>query len=197
MLTAFEPFGGRARNFSASILERVDHPRITRRLLPVAFDDLAGEVAEVIAQAPRALVLMGETRETDRVRVEQVALNIIDTGARPDNRGRVLTNAPVVPGGPLARAATWRADIAVRVLRERGIPAEISYHAGSYACNQALYLALGQAQARGLDIPIGFLHVPGNARWQDAQARTIAVALPALFGALVDAPTAARAEPEA
>ena len=184
ILTAFEPFAGRLRNASAVILEAVQDERIDTRLLPVVLDALADELAALLARAPRVLILMGEAGAQRSVRVERIALNVLDARNRPDNAGAVIEDRPIIPGQPLARAATWDADLVVRTLRAHRVPAMKSYHAGSYACNQALYLALSGASSRKLDTLIGFLHVPVRAPDLDAQGQLIAAALPAVFTAL-------------
>ena len=184
ILTAFEPFAGRPRNASAVILDQVEDERITTRLLPVIFDALADQLSDLLASRPRVLILMGEAGAQRDVRVERIALNILDARDRPDNAGVAVEERPVVPGQPLARAATWDADKVVRVLRAHRIPTRKSYHAGSYACNQALYLALCAAATRDLATRIGFLHVPARAPDLDAQGRHIAAALPAVFAEL-------------
>lgn len=191
ILTAFEPFDGRKRNASAMVLDRVDDERIERRRLPVVFDALEREIAALLDARPRVLVLMGETSQSRGVRVERVALNVIDAGDRPDNCGKTPSVHPVRPAEPLARWATWDADAVLGALRARDIEATTSYHAGTYACNQSLYLALSMAAARALDIPIGFLHVPGRARAPVRTTTALANAIPAVFDALVkngDAP---------
>jgi pyrrolidone-carboxylate peptidase len=44
-----------------------------------------------------------------------------------------------------------------QALFEEGIPAAASFHAGTFACNAALYLALRSSPAH---TPVGFLHLP-------------------------------------
>lgn len=184
ILTAFEPFAGRPRNASAVILKQVRDDRIATRMLPVVFDALADEISAALSLRPRVLILMGETGARRNVRVERIALNILDAQRRPDNCGRVVEERPIIDDGPLARAATWNADQVVQVLRAQKIPTQKSYYAGSYACNQALYLALHTAAVDGCDAAIGFLHVPGRAADLDDQGERIGAALPAVFAAL-------------
>lgn len=186
VLTAFEPFGRRTSNASADILEQVADARIERHVLPVVFDQLQARIAALLDTRPRALVLMGEASRRRMVAVERVALNILDGRGRPDNRGDDPTERPVVVDEPLARAATWNADRVVAALRASGVPASKSYHAGAYACNQSLYLALSLAAARGLDTAIGFLHVPSRAPAPAQQATLIAAALPDVFTTMTE-----------
>jgi pyroglutamyl-peptidase len=184
ILTAFEPFAGRARNLSAMVLARVADQRIVTRTLPVVFDALAGEVASVLDGEPSIWILMGESSARSKVQVETLALNIIDTKGLPDNQGNEVEGHPVVQGAPLALPATWTASAVVSALAAHGIAAGKSHHAGVYACNQALYLALHQAAERALPATIGFLHVPRRGLWLEHRARRIAAAIPDVFAAL-------------
>jgi len=45
-------------------------------------------------------------------------------------------------------------------LTAEGIPAYISYTAGTYLCNYALYTMLHALAGRGAAIPAGFVHLP-------------------------------------
>jgi pyroglutamyl-peptidase len=45
-------------------------------------------------------------------------------------------------------------------LRLRGIPAQVSYHAGTYLCNALLYWTHYFAERDGLPTQATFLHVP-------------------------------------
>lgn len=184
ILTAFEPFAGRAQNLSAMVLAKVADERIATRTLPVVFDALAGEVASVLDREPSIWILMGESSARGKVHVETIALNIIDSKGGPDNQGNELDGRPVAQGAPLALSATWDASAVVSALCARGIAAGKSHHAGVYACNQALYLALHQAAERALPATIGFLHVPRRGLWRERRAARIAAAIPDVFAAL-------------
>ena len=45
-------------------------------------------------------------------------------------------------------------------LGERGIPARVSYHAGTYLCNAILYLSHYTIQQNGWNTRAGFIHLP-------------------------------------
>lgn len=184
ILTAFEPFAGRASNLSAMVLAEVADERIATRTLPVVFDALASEIASLLDRRPSILILMGESQAHKEVRVERIALNIIDAGELPDNQGNAPRTPAAVPDAPLALAAPWDADAVVSALRARGVAAKQSHHAGVYACNHALYLALHQAAERSMDIIIGFLHVPRRGPLLRRRARRIAAAIPDVFATL-------------
>lgn len=46
----------------------------------------------------------------------------------------------------------------VNAIKEKGIPASLSYTAGTFVCNDLLYTLLHRFE--GTDIKIGFIHVP-------------------------------------
>jgi pyroglutamyl-peptidase len=159
-LAAFEPFGGRRVNRSALVLDRVapvEGVSVDKTVLPVDFARLPGAIDALLAARPDAVVLMGEARRPN-VSVERIALNVVDARI-PDNRGERPVGTAVVPDGPLALRSTWNADAVVRAVGRAGVPVEASDHAGTFACNAALYLAVAHAVC-----PVGFLHVPAR-RW--------------------------------
>jgi pyroglutamyl-peptidase len=177
ILTGFEPFNGRGINRSWQAVEAV-RAEVERVQLPVDFEKLAQLVPELVARRPRALVLVGEA-PYDRVTVESIALNIIHD-QRADNAGRRGWMEPIRAGRPLALPATWDARRLLRAIDRTGIAVEISHHAGTYACNAALYHALDAAADLGLAAPIGFLHVPSDGIAVDR----LTAAIEALIGAL-------------
>jgi pyroglutamyl-peptidase len=180
LLTGFEPFGGRTINRSWEIVQRVqaDTERVQ---LPVDFEKLARIVPEWMARRPDAVLLVGEAPQ-DCVTVETIALNVIHD-RRSDNAGRQIEFAPVRENRPLALPATWNAIAVADAIDRAGAPVEISHHAGTYACNAALYHALDAASELGLRAPIGFLHVPAN-RWLGCSTNLLARAIEAALRAL-------------
>lgn len=160
IVAGFEPFDQRSRNRSWEVVKRLPaRPGLDTAMLPVDFNRIGEAVHGLLARRPRALLLIGEARR-DVVSAEQLALNILDSD-RPDNAGRFAQSEPVVPGAPLTLWAPWDAHALAKKLKAAGIPAGVSFHAGTYACNAALYLALQAAQP---STQVGFLHVP-NRRW--------------------------------
>jgi pyroglutamyl-peptidase len=160
VVTGFEPFEGRRRNRSWEVVSRLGaHAQVQVVQLPVSFGRLGESIAELADRPLVGLLMLGESRAA-RICVEQVALNIADSD-RPDNAGAKPRTEPLVPDGPLALRATWNARAVAQRLNENRIPAAASFHAGTYACNAALYLALHGLAAR---VPVGFLHVP-RGRW--------------------------------
>lgn len=174
LVTAFEPFDGRAANRSerwleaflvaardAGLAHRVD---LSAALLPVDYVKLPRALARLwTSERPDAWILTGESGRGDAIRVERVAVNLMDATI-PDSAGQRRRDAPVVRGGPAAYFATPDVRAAARALERGGVRAAVSLSAGTYCCNQAFYVAChlaatarrpGSRKAR-----IVFLHVP-------------------------------------
>jgi pyroglutamyl-peptidase len=156
VVTAFEPFAGRRRNRSWEVLRRLDAgSHVVRARLPVDFERIHEEITDLVALSPRAVLLLGEFRG-HVVRVETIALNVLHSST-PDNAGRVVSEARLIPDAPLALdVRSDSAEIVARIGRE-GIPTALSHHAGTYACNAALYHSLNLFPP---ETPIAFLHLP-------------------------------------
>ena len=174
LVTAFEPFDGRATNRSQRWLERflvaardgglAHRVDLSAALLPVDYVSLPRALARLWrSERPDTWILTGESGRGDALRVERVAVNLLDA-AIPDNAARRRRDAPVVRRGPAAYFATVDVRAAVRALERGGVRAAVSLSAGSYCCNQAFYVARhlaatsrrpGARKAR-----IVFLHVP-------------------------------------
>jgi pyroglutamyl-peptidase len=169
IVAAFEPFEGRRRNRAWEAVRRLPPaPDLIAVQLPVVFSRLPAAIEALLARGPRALLLVGEAGRSE-VSVEQVALNLADGTARPDNEGAIVTDRPLVTeaGAPLALRATWDAHAVARALRGEAIDAAASFHAGTFACNASLYLALHRSTAepsKGSAPAVGFLHLP-QAPW--------------------------------
>ncbi len=164
IIAAFEPFGGRRRNRSWEVLERFPpHSGIEQVRLPVDFARLPEEIEALLSERPTALLLLGES--SDRiVRVEQIALNLADSDL-PDNAGARPRMEPLMVSAPLALQATWSARAVADRIAADGVPAAPSFHAGTFACNAAFFLALLGARDRqgevvDAPIPVGLLHIP-------------------------------------
>jgi len=165
VLTGFEPFDGRPLNRSWELVRRFrGRPGVDVFRLPVDFAQVEELVAGILSRSPRALLMVGESSIAE-LRVEQVALNVADA-EHTDNAGRLPQSEAVVAGGVLALRTSWNARRLAGRLHQEGIPATVSFHAGTFVCNAALYSALHQClQAAAVSRPVpavGFLHVPNS-----------------------------------
>jgi pyroglutamyl-peptidase len=165
LLTGYEPFDGAAVNPSGEVARRLDGARIgaatvVGRVLPVSFDRVPRLLAELIGTTkPDALLGMGLANGEATIRLEQFAINRAHS-ERADNDGVTPIERALDPAGPAARIATLPLGPIVAQLRAAGIPARLSFHAGTHCCNLWLYHALGALERAGRHSPCAFIHLP-------------------------------------
>ena len=165
LLTGFEPFGGDAVNPSGEavhlVAERWSGPeRLVTAVLPVTFAGAADRLRALMAEhRPEAVIAAGLAGGREAIGVERVAVNLVDARI-PDNDGAQPVDQPSVPDAPPARFATLPVKEIARRIAAAGIPAEVSYTAGTFVCNHVFFTAL-EVAASG--IRAGFVHVPWSA----------------------------------
>lgn len=160
LLTAFEPFGTWTSN-SSELCLRALLPlvpagiRVTPRVYPVNFDLVRVQLAEDLKQNFDFAVHLGQAQQAGRIRLESIAVNV---GGHPGQPAEDFL--PLVATGPVAyRCELPLSEWAVR-LREAGLPAYVSYHAGTYLCNATLYWSQWLADEWQLATRAAFVHLP-------------------------------------
>ena len=164
LVTGFTPFGGEKINPSWEAVrrlpDRVGGAELVKREIPTEFDASGAALHELLEQLrPDAVLCVGQYGGASCIRVERVAVNLRDA-CIADNAGRQPVDEPVVAGAPDAYFATIPTRKIVDALRERDIPAQLSYSAGTFVCNNLLYCALHECARRYPALRCGFIHVP-------------------------------------
>ena len=101
---------------------------------------------------PDICLFCGQAAARSWLTLETIAINI-------------FKGNPIDPDGPAAYWASLpnQGDL-VATLQQDGIPAKLSYHAGTHLCNHILYTALREAELQGTGMMAGFLHLPMTAK---------------------------------
>ncbi len=165
LLTGFDPFDGQRVNPSWQAVTSVaaaprDGLTLRTALLPCVFGEALDALrAAITDHRPDLVVCVGQAGGRRALSVERVAVNL-DDAPIPDNAGRQPVDRPVVPGGPDAYFATLPVKACVAAARSAGVPAAVSYSAGTYLCNHVFYglahlIATERPALRG-----GFVHIP-------------------------------------
>ena len=181
LVSGFEPFDGAATNPSWEVAARLASAgtdlvgeHVVAARLPVTFDGAWPALEAAVQQhEPRVVVALGLAGGSARVRLERVAINVVDARI-PDNAGEAPVDVPVVDGGPAAYWSGLPLKASLAALRHLGLPAEVSSTAGTYVCNATFYALMHHASgAPGLRA--GFVHVPAVDRVPlDDQVRAVA-----------------------
>lgn len=165
LLTAFEAFEGETLNPSLEIALRLDQQvigghRVDTEILPVAFSRTHEPLRRRLDTDPFALVIgVGLAGGRTSVSLERVAINLIDARIA-DDRGDQPIDQAIISDGPAAYFSTLPVKAMRQALIAAGIPAQISFSAGSYVCNQVFYLMLHELGLRRSNARAGFIHVP-------------------------------------
>jgi pyroglutamyl-peptidase len=165
LLSGFEPFGGSSINPSEQVVHclaqtEIQGVELITVILPV--DRLTGPdtlVRTYISAQPDMVLSLGEAGGITAVTIERVAINLLNF-AIPDNSGSLVTDKTIVGDGPAAYFATLPTRKMFNTLIEKGIPAQLSYSAGAYLCNQVMYEMLHYIHKHQLTTPAGFVHLP-------------------------------------
>ena len=147
LLTGFEPFGGYSENVSWVVAEKVatldilDVEVITEQI-PVSFAR-AGEALRkaVERHTPDCIIMLGQTGNSDHIRLERVALNMMDSKLA-DNDGVVADEETIYADSPSALFTSMPIKAICKVIENQGVAVKISNSCGLYVCNRLYYEAL-------------------------------------------------------
>jgi pyroglutamyl-peptidase len=160
LLTAFEPYDRWKANASWLALVQLtqnlpEEPHITTRLYPVDFSAMKERLTADLSGNYNYALHLGQAPGSSRIQLEAIGLNIGGSSSQSPDQYRPLTD-----DGPVAyRTGLPLADWAVK-LRRAGVPAQVSYHAGTYLCNATLYWSHYLAERMALKTQAAFIHVP-------------------------------------
>lgn len=164
LITGFEPFGGEDINPSWEVARALHGqniagwPVVAERLPCVFAQSLPALKAAIKRHRPRAVLALGLAGSRSAISFERVAINWADARIA-DNAGQQPLDEPVDTHGPAAYFTRLQIKALAQAVRAQGLPADLSYSAGSFVCNQVFY-GLMHALRRRLTVPAGFIHLP-------------------------------------
>ncbi len=164
LVTGFDPFGGEKVNpaYEAVKLlpDNIAGAEIIKLEIPTVFTRSVSVVEEaIIKHLPDVVLGIGQAGGRSSITVEKVAINLAEARI-PDNDGEQPLDQYIKSDGETAYFATIPVKAIVNNIREHGIPANVSYTAGTYVCNSIMYNVLYLTHRKYLDIRAGFIHVP-------------------------------------
>ncbi len=165
LITGFDSFGGATVNPASLAVQKLKNMtrgnvQVITREIPTVFGRSAQAVQDAILEfSPQAVISVGQAGGTPGIRVERVALNL-DDARIPDNEGNSPTDSSIDSAGPVAYWATIPVRGIVDRIRDKGIPAFISYNAGTFVCNHVFYSTCNFVAMKNMPIKVGFIHVP-------------------------------------
>ena len=162
LVTGFDPFGGQKINPAWEAVRRLPDRIHGAELVKIMVPTVYGKAYETtLSEAervnPDAVILVGQAGGRDAITPEMVAVNL-RYAAIADNAGVLLQDVPVKPDGPAAYFATLPVRKMTEAVNAEGIPAKVSYSAGTFVCNDLFYLTADHFA--GQKTGVCFIHVP-------------------------------------
>lgn len=187
LFTGFEPFGGEAVNASYEAVcrlpDRIGNVQIIKAQLPTAFRKCIPVLEQILkTERPDAVVCVGQAAGRAEITPEKVAINYADARI-PDNAGMQPIDEALVPYAETAYFSTLPIRSIVKKISDAGIPAKVSYTAGTFVCNCVMYHVLRMAKEQYPSMRAGFIHVPLTTE-QAAQKQIPSLPLDAIVRAL-------------
>lgn len=163
-LTGFEPYWDYPENSSWAVAEKVTacgmlDVDIVAEQMPVSFERVATAIRNAVEKhRPDLIIMLGQSGGSDRVKLERVALNMMDSKLA-DNDGVIPNEELINTNTPTALFTNMPIKSLRTAIEEQGVAVKISNSCGLYVCNRLYYEALllcqEQPQIRAI-----FVHLP-------------------------------------
>lgn len=174
LATGFEPFDGYSVNPSDELVKAINGRKIAGydivgATLPLDYKTALDKLEELLAShTPQVILSFGQASRA-AISIERIAINAMGT-KRADNYGNTPETDLIDADAPAAYYANINPHPLVEALKGEGIPAFVSYHAGTYGCNWLLFdilhrIATGKTRGRATFIHL--LPLPSQALEKD------------------------------
>ena len=164
LLTAFDPFGGESVNPAQEAVEAVadtiEGATIVKCVVPTVFGKSIETVYEAMKkEQPDVTLCIGQAGGRVGLTPERVAINLNDARIA-DNEGNQPLDTPIFEDGDTAYFTSLPAKAMVEKIKAAGVPASVSYTAGTFVCNHLMYGVLYYISKEFPEMRGGFMHVP-------------------------------------
>ena len=165
LVLGFEPFHEFKVNPSEMLVRGLEGRLLSGRLvvgkvLPAETRSMEQRLRDILhEEQPEAVIGTGLAAGRTGLALERIGVNLIDF-EKADAVGTVRKEEPIARGGPEARLTTLPLDRIKAAWDAQAVPGYISNSAGTFLCNQFLYLALGLASEMNPPPVCGFIHLP-------------------------------------
>ena len=164
LLTGFEPFLNYTENSSWMVAAQVATRSVVDcdvavEQMPVSFARVGTALRKAVEKhRPDAIIMLGQSSVSESVRLERVALNLMDA-TNADNDGFTPNEQPISANAPAALFTAMPLKALRAAVEAAGVDVKISNSAGLYVCNRLYYEALSlcgeQPSIRAI-----FVHLP-------------------------------------
>lgn len=164
LITGFDPFGGESINPAWEAVkclpDTVGEYALTKLQIPTVYSRAAETVFDAVSAMPTApdvILCIGQAGGRAAVTPEFVAINY-RRASIADNAGTLISESPILADAPAAYFATVPVQRMTEAIAACALPAQTSYSAGTFVCNDVLYTLLHRFA--DTKTKVGFIHVP-------------------------------------
>ncbi|WP_274661963.1 pyroglutamyl-peptidase I [Enterococcus lactis] len=160
LVTGFDPFGGDKVNPAYEAVKKmpdeISGAEIIKVEVPTVFEKSSQVVKEAIQQyQPDVVICVGQAGGRSAVSFERVAINLAEARI-PDNEGNQPFDTALEENGPAAYFTSLPIKAMTKNVQDHGLPAYISYTAGTFVCNDIMYRLLHLIETdQVIDRPVG------------------------------------------
>lgn len=164
LITGFDPFDSEKINPSWEAVKglpaEINGIEVHKLQLPTSFTRGVTTLIEALfTLRPDVTIQVGQHGGVASLQVERVAINLANARIC-DNDGNSPKEKTILTKAPTAYFATVPTARMVAELNAAGIPAQLSYSAGTFVCNAVMFSALHFAVTEMPNLKSGFIHVP-------------------------------------
>ncbi len=164
LVTGFDPFGGEKINPAIESVKQLPDTIAGAEIIKLEIPTVARKSLQRIDEAikkydPDIILSIGQAGGRADITVERIGINIDDFRIA-DNEGNQIVDEPVFSDGEPAYFSTLPVKAMVENIRRTGIPASISYTAGTFVCNHVLYGVRYLIEKKYKGKKSGFIHIP-------------------------------------
>lgn len=164
LVTGFDPFGGDKVNPAYEAVKKMPDEIAGAQIIKVEVPTVFAKSSQVVEKAieehqPEIVICVGQAGGRSAVSFERVAINLAEARIA-DNEGNQPFDTALEPDGPAAYFTSLPIKVMTKNVHEHGLPAYISYTAGTFVCNDIMYRLLHLIETKFPTIRGGFIHVP-------------------------------------
>lgn len=164
LVTGFDPFGGDSVNPAYEAVKMIPEEIAGAKVIKLEVPTVFKESSEVLKTAikentPDIVICVGQAGGRSAVSFERVAINLAEARI-PDNKGNQPIGVTVEKNGDNAYFTSLPIKAMMKNVRKHGLPASISYTAGTFVCNDIMYRLLYMINKEFSGVKGGFIHVP-------------------------------------
>lgn len=164
LVTGFDPFGGDKINPAYEAVKLIPSQVSGAEVIKLEVPTVFGKSSQIMKKAikehkPDVVICVGQAGGRAAVSLERVAINLAEARI-PDNEQNQPLDTKLEVDGENAYFTSLPIKAMMKNIHDHGLPAYISYTAGTFVCNDIMYRLLYMIDKEFKNVRGGFIHVP-------------------------------------